>query len=1274
MASLSVNSNMKPIWRALEVLAWTAFFAFAVTLLALRFWILPRVTQHGDEIAAAAARAIGQPVKIGAIEAGWLGLRPQISLSNVRILDAEGRDALVLPSVENVISWRSLLHWELRLHALVIDGPRLTVRRDPGGAIYVAGLKLGARGGGPAVTDWILGQDEIVIRNAEIEWHDEKRGAPPLALSALNLRLRNSGDEHAIGAVARPPQELGSRVELRAELAGRTLTDPAAWSGRVYAELGATDLAAWRAWVDYPLDVREARGALRLWATLEGGALTEATADVSLAQVLALLGPDLPALELTTLQGRLHARALRDGYELSARGLTLVPVDGPPLQPTDFQVKWGGSAAEQHGSASARLIEFEPLLAVAGALPLPADARGLIAELGPTGRISDARFEWQGRFASPQRFSARARFSDLGLNAWRGAPGFAGLSGTLEASEKKGRLHLASRKAEVDLPEIFPEPRIGLDTLNGQVDWERNDDGSLALRLSSISFANADASGTAYGSYSRSGPGPGTIDLTATLTRADGSRVPRYLPHGRLMGGEKVRKWLLESILAGQASDVRLRLKGDLRDFPFVDPMRGQFLITARFERGVLSYANDWPRIENIEGELQFERDSMTIVGRTGTILGTRLSNVRVSIAELGVPSPHLLVNGHAAGPTAQFLKFIEASPVRRMVGSLTDSVSAAGEGSLRLKIDLPLDEPPATKVAGEFQFAGNTVMVAQLPAIERVTGGFSFTDAGFTLQRASGRLLRAPVEFSGGTRANGLMEIVAQGRNLRISDLPLEQPLRDYLSGVTSYTATLSVRDGNPRLRIESSLRGVASSLPAPLAKGPSEALPLRVDIAQADDGARDRISATLGRIAAGEFLRRRQGEAMVVQRAGIAFAPDAGQAVRLPERPGTLVYGSLGAFDLDAWLALAPSGDEAIGGLTVDVKVGTLDVYGKRLTGATIRAGTDAAGWSASVNTQEISGDVSYRARQVLARLDYLSIPPDVPGPKRGRGAQPADMPGVDLVAERFDFRGKPFGQLMLAASPAKGAQGPEWRIEKLALTGDDATLSGSGVWRAAADGKPASELEFQLEASDAGSFLARVGFANVVKGGKATLLGALNWRGDPTDIDYPTLGGHLKLEAAEGQFLEIDPGFGKLLSLMSLQQLPRRIGLDFSDVFSKGFKFERIDAEAGIDKGMMTLKDFRMSGSAADVEMRGEVDLAHETQNLRVRIIPGVGDTASTALVLVNPAVGAAALIAQRVLKNPLGQMLSYQYSITGSWSDPKVARITPPKVPEGDRTAP
>src|SRR5258706_3997219 len=103
-----VNSIMKRLRRVLELLAWTAFFSFAALVLALRFWILPQVEQYRPEIIATATRALGAPVKIGAIEAGWLGLRPQVRLYDVRIQDAQGRDALVPPGIQDGIALRSV--------------------------------------------------------------------------------------------------------------------------------------------------------------------------------------------------------------------------------------------------------------------------------------------------------------------------------------------------------------------------------------------------------------------------------------------------------------------------------------------------------------------------------------------------------------------------------------------------------------------------------------------------------------------------------------------------------------------------------------------------------------------------------------------------------------------------------------------------------------------------------------------------------------------------------------------------------------------------------------------------------------------------------------------------------------------------------------------------------------------------------------------------------------------------------------------------------------
>src|SRR5436305_3353981 len=196
---------MKRLRRTLEVLAWATFFTLAAALLVLRYALLPQIERYRPEIVARVAAIVGQPVKIGRIDAEWLGLRPQINLSDVRIYDAEGREALVLPSVENILSWRSLAHGGLRLHALRIEGPRLAMRRDAAGALYVAGIKLAVGEGDTSFSDWLLGQEAIEIRNADIEWLDEKRAAPALKLTAINLRLANAGERHLLGLTARPP-------------------------------------------------------------------------------------------------------------------------------------------------------------------------------------------------------------------------------------------------------------------------------------------------------------------------------------------------------------------------------------------------------------------------------------------------------------------------------------------------------------------------------------------------------------------------------------------------------------------------------------------------------------------------------------------------------------------------------------------------------------------------------------------------------------------------------------------------------------------------------------------------------------------------------------------------------------------------------------------------------------------------------------------------------------------------------------------------------------
>ena len=1266
---------MKRLLRATEVLAWVVFFAFAALVLTVRFWVLPDIERYRDDIVTAVSRGIGLPVRVGRIEAGWLGLRPQITLSDVRIQDTQGRDALVVPSIHNVVAWRSLLHGELRLHQLAIEGLRLSVRRDAAGDLYVGGTKLakgGGGGGGSGVGGWLLGQSEIVVRNAEIEWRDELRNAPPLVLSALDMRVVSSGRSLSLGLTARPPAELGSGIDVRAAIDAAGLNADT-WSGQVFMQVGYTDLAAWRAWLDYPINVRQGQGALRVWVGVQNGEPKVLTADLALADVWASLGDELTPLALASLQGRVRGRRLADGVELSGKQLALAMASGPEIPKTDFQIVW---RPQDGGVLGASLVDLQAIGQLTESLPLPPQLSRMLADLAPRGRLTDARFEWSGPFDALTGFSARGGFADLAVQPRDQIPGFTGLTGSFELSQGGGKLKLNSRQSQVALPKFMVEPQFALDSLNGELAWQREAAGAFTVRVSSLNFANAHASGNLYGSYSWHGEGPGTLDLSAVVSRADGSRISHYIP--RILDGQ-AREWVRQAVVAGESSDVRVRVRGDLRHFPFVDPRTGEFQVTVRFDKGVLNYAPGWPRVEGIDGELTFNRDSLEVLGRSATVLGARLSGVRVSIPSFKGPQRRVLLTGQADGATTEFIKYIAAAPpLAEKAGSFVTAIRTEGRGKLRLKLELPLGDLDKTKAEGDYEFADNRVkLMDELPWADQASGRITFTDAGFALQNLRARFLGGNVSASGGTHPRRGVDITARGDGTvqEARALPwLDHPLAKHLSGAFAYAANVQSKDGLTRVSLESPMRGVESALPVPLAKNAAETLPMRVDLIPSAGGERDRIVITLASLARVELSRRLVKNTMQVQRTAYWLTPERDQPIRLPERPGTLVYGSLQAFDLERWMPLLAGdagGGQGQGDSTptaVEVKFGTMDAFSRRFSNVTLRAATDAGGWSANVKADEVSGDVSFRSAsggRLVARLARFTIPADAPaaaGASPRPAPKPSELPAIDLVAEEFTFRGKQLGRVELLARP----DGDNWRIESAKMVNADASLTGSGMWYATPS---RTTVNFDLQAGDTGGFLSRVGYLDLVKGGRSHLRGGLSWAGDPSTLDLPTLWGELEMQSTDGQFLEIEPGVGKLISLMSLQAIPKRITLDFRDVFSKGFQFDRITSAAQVQAGVMKLQEFRMRGSAADVQMKGETDLSRETQNLQVRVVPSIalGDTAALGIGIVNPVAGVAAAIAQRILKNPLGQIFAFDYEVSGTWADPKVAKIQAP-MPE------
>ncbi len=623
-----------------------------------------------------------------------------------------------------------------------------------------------------------------------------------------------------------------------------------------------------------------------------------------------------------------------------------------------------------------------------------------------------------------------------------------------------------------------------------------------------------------------------------------------------------------------------------------------------------------------------------------------------------------LQIEGKAEGPTAEFLKFIRESPVDGMIGNVSDIVSSRGNGRLQLKLDLPLQHPDESKLAGTYQFLSNQLQFGEgPPALSQVNGRLEFTETGVSVPGATAQLLGGPVNISATTRKDGQIVVNAQG-TLTAAGLRsyMDDPVTQHVQGTTPWQATLAIRKRDVDFTLASELRGLALDLPAPFDKTAAETRQLRVERVTLADGEAvkrglrggrgDAIAASFGRVLNAQLLRRLDGDALMVERGVIGLNENAA----LPAR-GVLLTGSLRNLDVDRWWALLPGEETA--GMKIDnanLRISTLDLGGKRFNEVNLRAARQDEQWRATIGARELAGELTWRPEGkgvIEARLKHLAIPDNRPDADAEPSTRSDALPKVDLVAENFVTRDKKLGRLELLAEN----EGNDWRIQKLALSSPEGTLSAEGLWKSGTQQE--TSVNVTLEVNDIGKYLERFGYPDMVARGKASMDGRLSWAGGLQAIDYPSLSGTLSLKAEKGQFLKIEPGAGRLLGIISLQSW---ITLDIRDVVREGFAFDSISCNAVIARGVASTQNFKMRGPTAAVDITGETDLARETQNLRVDVVPALGDgVASVAVLLINPVIGISTWLAQKILQDPLGHIFAFSYAVTGSWADPKVEKI-------------
>lgn len=921
-----------------------------------------------------------------------------------------------------------------------------------------------------------------------------------------------------------------------------------------------------------------------------------------------------------------------------------------------------GSPAKWDGSFRVRLDN--PSVAT-GALrwangSLRAAGEGIFRD----GRV---RAEFRGELARSE-LSVAGGSHRVGSGSFEGAleigPGPAGAPGPR-----------ADLSVDVDLeevrvvaPMVMHRP-VALSGLQGRLTLGIGVDGWRA----GIGHGRASAPGaSAVFSVSAQGSASEVFDVRLT-TRATGPVAARdsgkYLPTAV---DEAVAAWLGTAIVGGTLAGIDVTLRGHPADFPYASGESGVFRMAFAFEGADFDYWPGWPGISGADGTLLFSDKRMACVLDQGRIGEVDIGGSSVVVPDLLVFDERVLVALDGRSTSEGLLAGIAALPPLegRDPGSAVD---LSGEARVTVDIEVPIRHTDDTTVAGAVTLADNRARLigqefvgGQPLGLEgmRATVGFTKTD---TTVSGSGRLLGRRAHFEAlltPDRWSGALRTRAP-----VGDWLAEAGAAD-LGTILDGEAMVTVgKSSDAPLRLSSELVGVQVALPAPLGKGRTERLPVRVTLGE-EEAEIDYGSGLMQ-------VRAPVGGAPGGVRVGINQEPpeDGGQA-------DMTVEGRARDVDLDEWVAFLASGDGGGGTFRARLDLEDATLLGRENARARIDAGTRAdGGVSVSIDSDHVAGTVvsapDDRGETVVtADLDRIGIGKkeeegeEDEGPRPDRASEPEPepenfprLPRVVLTAREVEVGNRRLGQVSLEGGP----QGAVWALERLETESDGHRITASGA--STMEGAPHSRVDFDVTIDDTPVFIdSWGGDSSAIAGGVASIGGSVTWGNSLLHPETRSMDGRVGITARATRVMKGGAGFLKLLQLITPDLF---LSLGFSETLREGILFDTIEGGFDIRGGSMSTGDFVASAPDLTVELSGSTDLHRETLDFRGRVRPGVAAVNAligVSLLTAAPATALVGWLAQKIfaepmnaIKEPLADIGAYEYTVKGTWDAPEYTEV-------------
>ncbi len=1268
---------MRVVVKFCWMLTVVALVSFAL-MISLARLALPVLGEYKQDIEVLLEEHFEQSLSIGVINAKIRGFSPSLQLLNVSMLDkATDEPLLFFNEVHVDINiLKSLLAWQPKLENLTVIGLDLMVERNEQGQIVVAGVKGGAKRNLANEHDqakqWLLHQGGVRLEQATIRWSDRLAAQSELVFTGLGFQINRSlQGVHVIGQ-GFLPGVFGGEFDFIFNFGTENVEEI---SGEGYVSVAGAQLAPWQNKLFAEAQGYQLDGEVDLaaWFTWSAGKLQRADLNVQGRRVV-IGATGHSDLHFDSFRALAHWYREESGWSLAINDFRLFRNGAVWLNATHSGIR--SQLLEQGERLEFGIPELDLAKVSALALGLPyldQELRTTLLEMRPAGKVNDLYVRWHQRGEDDMQYFARAELTDFASVHYKKIPAFDGVDGILSIANTGWSLNLQSHEARVTLTDLFRDP-LNFTQLTGIVSGEWSDEG-WQVWSDGLAASNDHLSAGAYFTLQkRLGQGSPELDLVVSADRADASHTSKYLPVGIM--SKQVVAWLDRAIIAGQVKSAGVIFRGPVKkSFPF-DRFDGRFEVQVAFEEGVIAYAPGWPPIVDAKGQLIFNEQSMRVRGRSAMTLDSTLTNVEVAIPKFKAKNRAVYINGHAAGPTSNGLLFLTTTPLAKTVGRYFLNARAEGSSELALSLRIPLNERETTlTIKGVNTFHESDLLFEGIDIdVRDVNGVLTFTEEGVSAEHLRGKVLGLPVEASMHTEvADSVVRVVVTGRGQARPQALFQQfklAVFNDMEGDVPWSGRLVLpSEGDVELAVSSLLQGVTVNLPAPVGKPPSQSRALHVEM-RLPFNEKNLLHFRYGEEMQGVFELAREDGATVLKRGEIRF--DDGGA-QLPIGGGLRLVVKAGFYDHSQWMAyLSRQGregnDEDIAFVQLDLYFDEALLYGQLFREMSVEMVKVDRGWLGVIFGPDVAGHLSIPSDGKLPlalELDYLHLRAGAADDNTDAApdleVDPGQVGALHLVVRKLYRNNALLGHLVVELEPGFAGRGV--KIERIDLTGEYISMQGRGVWQVRSeDHKQETRFEATIESKDMGVLLGLFGYTDNLDRGEAKNEVRLSWQGGPGEFALEKLNGELVFNIQSGALLDVNPGAGRIFGLLSVQALPRRLSLDFRDLFAKGLAFDEIKGTVKLSRGEAFTEDLRLKGPAVEVAVTGYIDLVGKKYNQYVTVEPNYTGTLPLAVaVIVNPVAGVAAWFAEKLLRRPVGDIARILYHVTGSWSSPNVKRL-------------